>query len=456
MMGEQSTDALPTVEMQLKTSVIALNEELARLNREKLKYSEDIEVVRPRVQENSRAIASFLASQASLEALGKTSEEISAAVNKLMAATDYNQKTIRVLEQSSLGVFIGPQLIRYLGIGGFLGFAAFCGLAYLLELADRSYRGPDEIAGDLGMPIVGHLPLASLSNNKRVDAKIDSSVVTVHKSKSAVSEAFRGIRTALFFNNQQGNLKVIQVTSPIPGDGKSTIASNLAVSIAQSGRKVCLVDCDFRRPRVSKIFGVGSDVGLVQVINEKSVLAEAIQESSVENLSILCCGRRPGNPAELLSSEKFQSIVAELRTMYDYVILDTPPVLVVSDPATVAPIADGVILTVRLRRNLKPIAIRAAQMLHAMNANMIGVVVNGVGVGANGYGYGGYRYDAYNSTYGGKGYGKSGYGGYGYGATYQYGGYYGGTMVGRDYYSDDIPKPVQKKLASSTEANSAE
>jgi capsular exopolysaccharide synthesis family protein len=260
----------------------------------------------------------------------------------------------------------------------------------------------------------------------------------------------------LFFNNQQGNLKVIQVTSPIPGDGKSTIASNLAVSIAQSGRKVCLVDCDFRRPRVSKIFGVGSDVGLVQVINEKSELEEAIQDSTIENLSILSCGRRPANPAELLSSEKFQSIVAELRTMFDYVILDTPPVLVVSDPATVAPVADGVILTVRLRRNLKPIAIRASQMLHAMNANMIGVVVNGVGVGANGYGYGGYRYDAYNSPYGAKGYGKSGYGGYGYGATYQYGGYYGGTMVGRDYYSDEIPKPVPKRLASSTEANTVE
>lgn len=456
MMGEQAADALPSVEMQLKTSVIALNEELARLNREKVKYSEEVETIRPRVQENSRAIASFLASQASLEALGKTSEEISSAVNKLMAATDYNQKTIRILEQSSLGVFVGPQLIRYLGIGGFLGFAAFCGLAYLLELADRSYRGPDEIASDLGMPIVGHLPLTSLANNKRVDAKIDSSVVTVHKSKSSVSEAFRGIRTALFFNNQQGNMKVIQVTSPIPGDGKSTIASNLAVSIAQSGRKVCLVDCDLRRPRVSKIFGVGSDVGLVQVINDKSKLDEAIQASSIENLSILSCGRRPANPAELLSSERFQSIISELRSRFDYVILDTPPVLVVSDPATVAPIADGVILTVRLRRNLKPIAIRASQMLHAMNANMIGVVVNGVGVGANGYGYGGYRYDAYNSQYGAKGYGKSGYGGYGYGATYQYGGYYGGSMVGRDYYSDDVPKPVQKKLASTSEAKSAE
>lgn len=456
MMGEQASDALPSVEMQLKTSVIALNEELARLNREKVIYQAEADKIRDRVQENSREIANFLSSQASLEALGKTSEEIIAAINKLSAATDYNQKTIKVLEQSSLGLFVGPQLIRYLGIGGFLGFAAFCGLAYLLELADRSYRGPDEIASDLGMPIVGHLPLASLSNSKRLDAKIDSSVVTVHKSKSAVSEAFRGIRTALFFNNQQGNMKVIQVTSPIPGDGKSTIASNLAVSIAQSGRKVCLVDCDFRRPRVSKIFGVGSDVGLVQVISEKSKLEEAIQESSIENLSVLSCGRRPANPAELLSSERFQSIIAELRTKFDYIILDTPPVLVVSDPATVAPVADGVILTVRLRRNLKPIAIRASQMLHAMNANMIGVVVNGVGVGANGYGYGGYRYDSYNSPYGGKGYGKSGYGGYGYGATYQYGGYYGGTMVGRDYYADEVPKSPQKKLTSSAEANTAE
>jgi capsular exopolysaccharide synthesis family protein len=271
----------------------------------------------------------------------------------------------------------------------------------------------------------------------------------VHKTRSSVSEAFRGIRTAIFFNSQHGSLKVIQVTSPIPGDGKSTIASNLAVSISQSGRRVCLVDCDFRRPRISKIFGLSSDTGLVQVINEKATLEEAIQPSSIENLSVLSCGRRPGNPAELLSSERFHFIISQLREMFDYVILDTPPVLVVSDPATVATAADGVILTVRLRRNLKPIAMRAAQMLHSMNANMIGVVVNGVGVGASGYGYGGYRYDSYNNGYGyGYGYGKTGYGGYGYGGTYQYGGYYGGTRVGRDYYTDEVPKPVTNKSPS--------
>jgi capsular exopolysaccharide synthesis family protein len=218
-----------------------------------------------------------------------------------------------------------------------------------------------------------------------------------------------------------------------------------------------LVDCDFRRPRVAKIFGIPSDTGLVQVITEKATLDETIQKSSVENLDILTCGRRPGNPAELLSSERFQDAILQLRERYDFVILDTPPVLVVSDPATVAAVSDGVVLTIRLRRNLKPLAIRASQMLHAMNANMIGVVVNGVGVGANGYGYGGYRYDSYDG-YGGKGYGKSGYGGYGYGATYQYGGYYGGTMVGRGYYTDDKPRngARSKKTAATVEANTAE
>ncbi len=342
------------------------------------------------------------------------------------------------------GIFAGPFWTRYLGIGALLGFVAFSGLAYLLEIADRSYRNPDEIAGDLGMPIIGHLPLAALSRTDRIDEKVDSSIVTLHKNRSSLAEAFRGIRTAVFFGCQQGNIKVIQVTSPVPGDGKSTVAGNLAVSIAQSGRRVCLIDCDFRRPRVAKIFGLKEDVGLVQVIGGKVELEDAIQQTSIENLFSVTCGRRPGNPSELLSSERFADSLASLREQFDFVIVDTPPMLVVSDPANVAGLVDAVLLTVRLRRNLKPIATRAAQMLHSINANMLGVVVNGIGVGGNSYGYGGYRYDNYSGG-SSSGYGKSGHGGYGYGSTYQYGGYYGGTMIGRDYYDDQVPKPIAKK-----------
>ena len=441
--GNSRKDA-PTLENRLTVAVGGLQETLAKLAIEKGRFNQEALELKTKMQDNQALIGDYMLNLSEIEATSVVAEQISENLRKLNLGSEYGQKTVTRLELPTLGLFVGPYWSRFLGIGALLGFVAFSGLAYLLELADRSYRNPDEIAGDLGMPIIGHLPLVSLSRADRIDEKVDSSIVTLHKNRSSLAEAFRGIRTAVFFGCQQGNIKVIQVTSPVPGDGKSTVASNIAVSIAQSGRRVCIIDCDFRRPRIAKIFGMKEDVGLVQVIGGKVELKDAIQETSIENLFAVTCGRRPGNPSELLSSERFSDALASLREQFDFVIVDTPPILVVSDPANVASLVDAVLLTVRLRRNLKPIATRAAQMLHSINANMLGVVVNGIGVGGNGYGYGGYRYDNYSGGSSG-GYGKSGYGGYGYGSTYQYGGYYGGTMVGRDYYDDHVPKPVAKK-----------
>jgi polysaccharide biosynthesis transport protein len=350
-----------------------------------------------------------------------------------LAVPEYGRKTMKPLEISGVGYLAGPWAWQFLLVGGVLGSSLFYGLSYLLELADRSFRSPEDISTELGLPVLGHVPIMPISKRHVKDPKVDLSVVTVHRSKSTQSEAFRGIRTSIFFNNRSGNLKVIQVTSPVPGDGKSTTASNLAVTIAQSGRKVVLVDADFRRPRIAKVFGISEERGITSVIQGECSLEEAIQETSVENLSLLSCGPKPGNPAELLSGQEFAATVQQLRDMYDFVILDTPPLLAVSDPACVAGIADGVVLTLRLRRNLKPLAARAAQMLGSLEANVVGVVVNGVS-GGTGYGYGGYRYGAgytpgYQPQYGPGGY----YGGnnYGYGATYGYGGSYG------KYYEDD-------------------
>jgi len=435
---------LSTPESRLAVAVGGLQTTLAKLTIERGRYVQEKLDLQSSMKENQALIGEYSLNLSELEAVSVIGEQIADNLRKLDLGSEYGQKTVTRLELPTTGFLVGPYWYRFLGIGALLGIVAFSGLAYLLELADRSYRNPDEIALDLGMPIIGHLPLATLSRADRIDEKVDSSIVTLHKNRSSLSEAFRGIRTAVFFGCQQGNIKVIQVTSPVPGDGKSTVAANMAVSIAQSGRTVCLIDCDFRRPRVAKIFGLKEDVGLVQVIGGKVELEEAIQETSIENLFSVTCGRRPGNPSELLSSERFSDALASLREKFDFVIVDTPPILVVSDPANVSVMVDAVILTVRLRRNLKPIATRAAQMLHSINANMLGVIVNGIGVGGNGYGYGGYRYDNYNGG-SSAGYGKSGYGGYGYGSTYQYGGYYGGTMIGRDYYDDQVPKPVTKK-----------
>lgn len=445
--GSVNKDAM-SAESRLSVAFGALKETLAKLAFERNQFVADANALKAENQENQALISNYAYNLADLEAVKEIGDQTRDAIRKLDLGTDFGVKSVTRLEIPNNGVHAGPFFSRYLGIGALIGFILFSGLAYLLELADRSYRNPDEIANDLGMPIIGHLPLATISRADRIDDKVDSSVVTLHKNRSSISEAFRGIRTAVFFACQQGNIKVIQVTSPVPGDGKSTVAANIAVSIAQSGRRVCLIDCDFRRPRVAKMFGLKEDTGLVQVIGGKTEIQDAIQETSIPNLFSLTCGRRPGNPSELLSSEAFSDALAYLRENYDFVLVDTPPMLVVSDPANVASMVDGVILTVRLRRNLKPIATRASQMLHSINANMLGVVVNGIGVGGNGYGYGGYRYDNYNGGSSG-GYGKSGYGGYGYGSTYQYGGYYGGTMIGRDYYDDQIPTSKKStKVAS--------
>lgn len=221
-----------------------------------------------------------------------------------------------------------------------------------------------------------------------------------HRPKSKMAESFRAVRTALFFNSNASNCRVIQFTSADPGDGKSTISTNVAASIAQSGKKVVIVDADFRRPRLHGIFGLEKGVlGITSVISGQAELDDAIHPSEIENLFCLPCGIRPPNPSELLTSPRFKELLEVLRERFDFVIVDTPPMLVVSDPSIVAACVDTTVLTVRLKKNGRPGALRSAEMLHTIGANLIGVVVNGVSEGASyGYGYG-YNYGGDQYSY---------------------------------------------------------
>jgi capsular exopolysaccharide synthesis family protein len=252
---------------------------------------------------------------------------------------------------------------------------------------------------------------------KKPNQVVDGSLCTIHHSRGRVSEAYRGIRTGLFFSNRTGDLKVIQVTSPVPGDGKSTLSANLAITMAQSGRSVLLIDADFRRPRIAKLFSIDSDKGMATVVAGACELDEAIHQSTVPFLSVMPGGKRPSNPAELLSSQRFADLLGALREKFDIIVVDTPPLLAVSDPSAVAAVVDGVVLTMRLRRNVKPLVARAAKILESVDANLLGIVVNGVsqdaGHGYN-YGYRDYRY-AYQTRYG-YGYKNYGYSGDTYGS----------------------------------------
>jgi polysaccharide biosynthesis transport protein len=309
----------------------------------------------------------------------------------------------QILGRPGTGSKASPNLYQFLLGGALMGLLAGLGLAYLVEAADKSFRTPEEIRRQLGLPVVGHIPLLTPDADAVARAAagqvgLDPLLVVHYRPRSIEAEAYRAVRTALYFSVDGEGHKVIQVTSANQGDGKSTLASNLAIAIAQSGKKVLLVDADCRRPRQHQILGVEASVGLAQVLIGQVALDAAIVATAVDGLSVLPCGPVPHNPAELLTSPRFPEILADLRQRYDFVLVDTPPLLAVTDPCVVAARVDGVLLTIRMSRKARPNAVRAREILATLGAKILGVVVNGIeregsAYQAQSYGYANYYTD---------------------------------------------------------------
>ena len=374
---------------------------------------------------------------------------IVAQLQQIDVAGEKDGFNFELLEPPSLPEHVEPSLLKVFAVAGFLGILFGVGLAYLVELADKTFRSPDEISTTLALPIIGHVPFMSKSQQeKTAGSSMHETLITFHRPKSKIAEGYRAVRTALFFSSRDKSHKVIQVTSPSPGDGKSTLIANLAVSIAQSGKTVLLVDADLRRPRQHKVIGEDSDRGFAALLKGEAELPEVVLPTEVEGLFFIPCGERPSNPAELLTSPRLAEFIELAREKYDYVLIDTPPLLAVTDPAVVAPRVDTVILTFRIRKNIKVTADRSREILTSVGANILGVVVNGIGGGS---GYGDYKYGkygrayAYNYRYGN--YGGGGYGPYGYGYGYGYGYDYAGS---EKYYEDGKKGKKSKGKAKET------
>ena len=306
----------------------------------------------------------------------------------------------QALSRPAAGAKTAPNLLYILVTGLMLGTLAGAGLAYLAELSDKGFRTADEIRRRLGMAVIGHIP--QMAPDEAARAAVDSGATALdpylcvhYRPKSVEAEAYRAVRTALYFSTAGGGHNLIQVTSPDMGDGKSTLITNLAVSIAQSGKRVVLVDADLRRPRIHKMLGLaGNLTGLAPVIAGQSALADAVQETAVPGLFVLPSGPLPPNPAELLTSMRLKEVLDELRAGYDFVLVDTPPLLAVTDPCVVAPRVDGVVLTMRMSKKSRPKAERAREILATLGVKVLGVVVNGLTAAKAGgqYGAGQYEY----------------------------------------------------------------
>lgn len=210
--------------------------------------------------------------------------------------------------------------------------------------------------------------------------------------KNPVTEAYRVIRTSIQFAQAGKELKTLAVTSCMPNEGKSMTAANLAVVLTQAGKSVLLIDCDMRNPTVHKNFNLSNKVGLSSCISMGTALSDAVQKTSIEGLYALTGGVIPPNPSELLGSEQMKNVLQRAKEQYDYVLIDTPPVMPVTDALIVSRFVDGMILVIASAEIKVEMARDVKNQLQHAGANILGVVLNKVRSEHHGYGYGYYYY----------------------------------------------------------------
>lgn len=203
-------------------------------------------------------------------------------------------------------------------------------------------------------------------------------MVTHHSPRTIASEAFRGLRTNILFSAADAPPQVLLVTSPASGEGKTLNAANLAATMAHTGAKVLILDCDLRRPRLHQTLGIPREPGLSNMLAGGIDAAQAIQTTAVPRLHAITTGVIPPNPAELLSSRRMADFIREMRQRYDTIIIDSPPVTAVTDASVLAKASDGVLLIACSGRTSKDVVKRSLKQLRALNVKILGVVLNGV------------------------------------------------------------------------------
>lgn len=325
-------------------------------------------------------------------------------VREINLLKDYGGFITKLLSPPRIGEKSWPNIPILLALGALVGLLGGTGVAVVAELADRSFRGPQDIERELSTTVLAHIPALGVNRENPVPGEVMPAVVTLHKPKSKNAEAFRRLRTSLLFRTKAVDNPVIQITSPNPGDGKSTLVANLAVSLAQTSKRVLLIDCDMRRPTMHKVFGVNQKPGMSSVLLGEETLDSVIVDSDqIPNLSFLPAGKATANPAELLNLPDFRDVLEMVRKEFDFVLIDSPPVEPVADPISIASVVDYVLVALTLSGNSRAVATHTCSQLVGNGGNLLGLVVNRSSESRNGYGKYGYGYG-----------GRYGYGSYGY------------------------------------------
>ena len=306
---------------------------------------------------------------------------------------------------------IRPRPLVNVGVGLVSGLLMGIALVWAREQLDRSLKTPEDVEEKLGVTFLGLLPAFENDRDKLVSGAAKKSrrrgalpvdfhpELVVHEAPlSGVAEAARSIRTNIMFMNPDRPYKRLLVSSAAPAEGKTTVACGIAIALAQGGQRVCIVDCDLRRPRLHRVFGRIGDAGVTNVIVGDATVDDVAKPTVVQNLWSVPAGPTPPNPADLLHSDRFKKFLSDLSDRFDRIVIDSPPVVPVTDSAIISTLVDGTVFVVRAFATSRHMSRRGLRTLRDVDSPVIGVVLNAVDLTQRGYNYS-YQYYYHREGY---------------------------------------------------------
>ncbi|MCG3162157.1 MAG: hypothetical protein JMDDDDMK_03397 [Acidobacteria bacterium] len=356
------------------------------------------------IQQNREATDLNLKKQ-KVETSRKTYEDLDQRLRQAEVESDFRPSNIRIIQQAEVPISpVKPNRTLNIGLSLLIGLALGVGLAFFVEYLNNTINTAEDVERIVKLPSLGAIPsLQSLAKNKSLGSGVGAALVPTnnellsgHEPISSFAESYRALRTSLLLSSAEHAPRTMLITSSHPAEGKTTIVANTAISLAQTGAKVLVLDADMRRPRCHKILSAKNDIGLSTFLSRDIHLDDVIQEHDIPNLYVMAAGPVPPNPSELLSSIKLRFLISELEEHFDHIIIDSPPVIHVTDAMIISPHVDGVVIVVKGAQTPREAVLRAKQALTDVNAKIFGVVLNCVDLNTENYYYN-YKYSYYHS-----------------------------------------------------------
>jgi succinoglycan biosynthesis transport protein ExoP len=403
-----------SIEKEKRAVVARLESEYAEARQREQLLSQALDQQKTEVNQMSERMVQYSILKREAEANKALYDGLLTKLKEAGISAGLRSSNIRVVDPAMVPTYPSrPAKTRNIALSFIIGLVGGIGLALLREYMDNTVKSPDDIEALVRLPSLAVVPAFAESNGDRPRSKLlkgatsnghDKRIelVAQHLPKSQMSEAFRALRTSLLLSQAEHPPQVILVTSALPREGKTTAAANLAVTLAQLGDRTLLIDADLRKPGIGRLLSLGSGkyAGLSSFLAGVSSLdLVTIQHPAIPNLSAIPTGPLPPNPADLLSSHKLDDAIAELRTKFKFIVIDSPPIMAATDAVILSVKADGVLLVVRSGETPKEAFTRTRDLLLSVKCHLLGVVLNAVDSTAPDYYYS-YRYYPYSQGYG--------------------------------------------------------